>query len=102
MLVGTANCVQLCLVQAGSDTSFTNSPTLLPHSLLRFKGVTSGCRWQESATMDKIKYHAVIKFLMKEGKKVKEIHDRLVAVYYNDTAPSHASYSLTQGILSWL
>ena len=40
--------------------------------------------------MDKIEYRAVIKFLTKEGKNAKEIHDRLVAVY-NDTAPSYAT-----------
>nr|CAD45369.1 transposase [Bythograea thermydron] len=40
--------------------------------------------------MDKIEYRAVIKFLTKEGKNAKEIHDRLVAMY-NDTAPSYTT-----------
>lgn len=40
--------------------------------------------------MDQIEYRAVFKFLTKEGKHAKEIHNRLTAVY-DDTAPSFAT-----------
>jgi len=36
----------------------------------------------------KCEFHAVIKFLCKEGRAAKEIHDRLCAVYV-DSAPSY-------------
>ena len=40
--------------------------------------------------MEKVEHRAVIKFLTKEGKNAKEIHERMVAVY-TDTAPSYAT-----------
>ena len=38
----------------------------------------------------KFEFRAVIKFLCKEGRAAKEIHDRLCAVY-GDSAPSYSS-----------
>lgn len=40
--------------------------------------------------MGKVEYYAMIKFLTRVGKKVKEMQDMLV-VMYNDTAPSYAT-----------
>jgi len=40
--------------------------------------------------MEKIEHRAVIKFLTKEGKGAKEIHDRMVAVY-SEAAPSYST-----------
>ena len=40
--------------------------------------------------MEKVEHRAVIKFITKEGKNAKEIHERMVAVY-TDTAPSYAT-----------
>ncbi|KAK8378519.1 hypothetical protein O3P69_011193 [Scylla paramamosain] len=44
----------------------------------------------EVGKIDKIEHGALIKFLIKEGKNVKEIYDRLVAVY-NEATPSYAT-----------
>jgi len=38
----------------------------------------------------KFKFRVVIKFLCKEGRAVKEIHDRLCALY-GDSAPSYST-----------
>jgi hypothetical protein len=44
--------------------------------------------------MDKIEYHAVIKFFVKEGLMPKEIHSKFIKVYWDSSSPSFSTIKI--------
>ena len=47
-----------------------------------------------SLKMDKIEYHAVIKFFVKDGLTPNEIHSKFIKVYWDSSSPSFSTIKI--------